>query len=385
MLLLPALLHHAAFLQHAPPALLTPRRNPPQIACCDFEALSVQVQVQLESGAVELVTLDAANTPDVIVAELAARHELSKDQMTNLEDDLIAQWDDASLSAPPIYVGPMPENNQLSDCLCSLELEAVGLALEVADSVAVEKGGRGLFVRCIGDVESVTLDEGTAICGYAQGAMRDSADSDGERSVGFALADLESVVWFEQALHAVGDLLADETIDAIAGHIAQYDELSGQPISIAIDPTYEGPRYFVPDAEQPEPLSIGVVGQMANDLAIKSSSSSSSSSDEEAEAEQGTTEEAAMAYEEASENSNLLCLAFRLERDARNPRLLVPSRPISTLAKSVTFVNDVPMELGCHYGSRYWRNREAAAMLESCLELPGGEEQCDAPGDDGEI
>ena len=89
--------------------------------------------------------------------------------------------------------------------------------------------------------------------------------------------------------------------------------------------------------------------------------------------------------EEASERANLLVLVFRLERDAEQPGVLVPSRLISTLSRSITFVNDVPMELGCHYGSRYWRNREAAAMLESCLELPGGEEQCEAPGDDGEI
>ena len=55
--------------------------------------------------------------------------------------------------------------------------------------------------------DSVTLDEGTAICGYADGSMSAIPDSDGGKSVAFALASLESVVWFEQQLRTVGGAL----------------------------------------------------------------------------------------------------------------------------------------------------------------------------------
>jgi len=52
---------------------------------------------------------------------------------------------------------------------------------------------------------------------------------------------------------------------------------------------------------------------------------------------------AAATYDAASE-----VLVFRLERQADNPRVLVlPTRPISTTARSITLVNDVLMELGC--------------------------------------
>ena len=258
--------------------------------------------------------------------------------------------------------------------------------LEVADSV-VANGGRGLFIRCLGEeTESVTLEEGTAVCGYAEGSMRTSAESD--KSVAFALASVDSVVWFERELRTVADVLADESIvsvalpsnrpvyfatcarthfsietahplalpqDSIAGHIVAYDDASAQALDIGLDASYDGPRYFVPAEPQPSPLPITALGQMANDLAV-------GDLDDEAGEE---------AYEEISEVSNLLVLVFRLERDENNPRLLVPSRPISTTGRSITFVNDVPMELGCRYGRRYWKNWKDAAALRACLDASG--------------
>ena len=270
------------------------------------------------------------------------------------------QWQDASENAPPIYIGPMCDENALSNCVASLELQDAGLVIEVADSVAVAEGGRGLFVRCLGETESVTLDEGTAVCGYASGEMRSSPDSEGGKSVGFALASLDSVVWFEQQLCAVRDLLEDESIAGIAGHVAEYDAETGEWTAIGLDLDYVGPRYFVPSAEQPQPLTIGAVGQMANDLAV-----GSLEAEDEAEAAAG--------YEEKSDDSNLLVLVFRLERDPDDPRVLVPTRPISTLAKSITFVNDVPMEIGCHYGARYWKNRKDVETLQACFQAEAEE------------
>ena len=67
--------------------------------------------------------------------------------------------------------------------MAALELEDVGLVIEVADSVAVANGGRGLFLRCFGETEQVTLDEGVAVCGYASGEMRVAPDSEGGKTV----------------------------------------------------------------------------------------------------------------------------------------------------------------------------------------------------------
>ena len=50
----------------------------------------------------------------------------------------------------------------------------------------------------------------------------------------------------------------------------------------------------------------------------------------------------------------MLVLVQRLERAADDETLLVPTRPISTLARDVTFENAEPMEIGCEYGERYW-------------------------------
>ena len=342
-------------------------------SCCDI-GVSVSVQVSLEDGAAELVTLTSSEDPQSVAADLSARYSLSAEQTAELAADLAEQWADASSNAPPIYVGPMCEDNQLSNLVASVELADVGVALEVADSVAVADGGRGLFIRCIGGAEAVTLDEGTAVCGYAEGAMCAAPDSAGGKTVAFALASLDAVVWFEHRLHAVRDLLEGgegigQGIEGIAGHVAERDD-AGRLVGIALDADYDQ-RYFVPSAAADAPvdsvaakLTIGGFGQMANDLAVGSICA------DDAEVSTGRSDEECQAmYEEASSDANLLVLVFRLERDAERPSVLVPSRPISTLSRSITFINDVPMELGCAYGGRYWRNRRDAAALQASLEL----------------
>ena len=62
----------------------------------------------------------------------------------------------------------------------------------------------------------------------------------------------------------------------------------------------------------------------------------------------------------------------------------MPTRPISTLSRALTFVNDVPMELGCSYGKRYWKNRRRALQLQRCLDpsgQPGTGDQTDPEPD----
>ena len=306
--------------------------------------------VSLEDGSTELVTLASDDDPARVAADLASRHSLSPDKAVCLQEDLALQWADGCANAPPIYVGPMCEDNELSNPVASVELPDAGLVLEVADSV-VAPSGRGLFLRCLGEVESVTLEEGTAVCGYAAGAMSDASESD--RTVAFALASLDSVVWFERELRAVGELLSDPTVESIAGHAATLDE-EGTVVGIALDAAYTGPRYYVPAEPPPTPLNITAFGQMANDLAVRDFGDGDDVGDGGGRG--GGDDDVDASYDRACEESNALVLVFRLERDAQEPSLLLPTRPISTMARSLTFVNDVPMEIGCRYGQRYWRN-----------------------------
>ena len=162
-------------------ARTSPRHHGP--SACGIP-VKINVAVSLEDGVTEMVTLASDNGPAAVAADLATKYNLALEQQQALEEDLEAQWADGCSNAPDIYVGPMPDENILSNVVSSIELPSVGVVLEVADSVVTD-GGRGIFIRCLGETESVTLDEGTAVCGYADGTMEAAADSD--KSVAFAL------------------------------------------------------------------------------------------------------------------------------------------------------------------------------------------------------
>ena len=189
-------------------------------------------------------------------------------------------------SAPPVYAGPTCSS--LTNCVASVELN--GLFVEVADSI-VAPGGRGLFIRCADGIEGVTVGGATPLCGYADGGMELIPDSEGGKTVAFALREPSSAVFFEKELHSVGSLL--EAGLSIAGHDATLDS-SGMLASITLDESYDGPRYFVP--REPMELSVMNIGQFANDLAIGGS-------------QQPSTE-----YYEKSRGANLIVLVQRLER-----------------------------------------------------------------------
>lgn len=234
----------------------------------------------------------------------------------------------------PVYNGPTTQT--LTNCRETIPLTESGLVLEVADSV-VAPGGLGLFVRCADPAQPpITLDALTPFCGYAVGAMCMEADTACGKTVTFMLHSLNTHVFFEGRLWTVGELLRSGL--EIAGYEATHDAKTGAPVSIRVDATYTGPRFFVPSQPQPE-LSILNCGQLANDLAIGPA--------ELAGAGGGT-------YADDSRAANLLALVQRLERDPDTPTLLCASRPISTLARTIAIANSQPMEVGCEYGPAYW-------------------------------
>ena len=188
------------------------------------------------------------------------------------------------------------------------------------------------------------------MCGYASGAMASLPDSAGGKTVAFALRSLKTAVFFEQQLRTVGELL-DEG-NEIVGHKIVRDGTTGACVDLALDAEFAGARYFIPTSPQPEPLSIMHIGQFANDLAL---------CDGKPDADGGYAYAGGASYAEASSASNLLVLVQRLERDPERPSVLLPSRPISTLSRDVTFANRAPMEVGCEYGPNYWEQAAAAA------------------------
>ena len=236
-------------------------------------------------------------------------------------------------AAPLLYVGPVAQ--VLHNVQTSIELPESGLVLEVADSL-VANGGLGLFVRVMDGAGPVTLDGGSPLCGYAEGGMVQTPDAAGGKTVAFQLRSPDAAVFFEGHLRTVRDLFSDEGVERVAGHLAVRDAVSGEVERLELQGE---PRYFVPAAQQPSPPTIMTLGQMANDLAL---------------GEAGGVAAQGEAYAGRSAQSNALALVQRLERSPDAPSELQPTRPITTLARTVTFTNVAPMELGCQYGEFYW-------------------------------
>jgi hypothetical protein len=247
----------------------------------------------------------------------------------------------AAEATPLLYAGPEAET--LRNVQASIELEESGLVLEVADSL-VANGGLGLFVRVLDGAGSVTLDGGSPLCGYAEGEMADTPDAAGGKTVAFQLRSPDAVVFFEGRLRTVRDLLlSEEGVESIAGHALVRDAASGSVDRLELRGE---PRYFVPAAEQPSPPTIMTLGQRANDLALTEASGAEG-------VEEYVPADEAM-YRGCSAVANALVLVQRLERSPETPSELRPTRPITTLARTVTFANALPMEVGCQYGGQYW-------------------------------
>lgn len=338
------MLHGSACLRPPVPELGWPLRRDPQIArsshqlCLSLEAAadSLELVASIPNGVTERLQVRSEEEVADAAIEIAARHSLDSDAALEVEMSLWTQWFNAvEAEMPPQYEGQTPAGGELEGVVASFDLEESGLVIEVARSLVAADAGLGLFIRCMDSVGEVPLNVGTAICGYAAGEMRHEPDETGGKTVAFALSSLDTSVFFERELHSVRALLEMESVDAIAGHVLRRDA-EGTPSSLDIDPEYDGERYFVPDAAQPEPPTMLTVGCRANDLALGKGGAGD--------------------YDRASEEKNLLVLVQRLERSSKQPGLLVPSRPISTLARSVTIRNTVPMELGCRYGGQFWQS-----------------------------
>ena len=160
-------------------------------------ATAAYVDLEMEvAGVAEALRLSSPEDPARIAAELAAKNNYDAADEAEIAAILTLRWLE-------IYAGP--EAADLQGVVASVEMPAVGLALTVADST-VEGAGKGLFINCLEGVGSVTLEAGTAVCGYADGGFCD-ADSGGGKTVAFALKNPDTSVFFDKELWTVAELL----------------------------------------------------------------------------------------------------------------------------------------------------------------------------------
>ena len=184
-----------------------------------------------------------------------------------------------------------------------------------------------------------TLAQGAILCGYAVGDVTADPRQETGKTVGFQLRNLNQHVIFEGERMTLRRALErpDQQTGALVLALANHAVCQSNGVVTKVEPDLSTPpRYFVPSDQQP-PFDIMNIGQLANDMAV-----SFSDKDDPTQ------------YQARSKTSNVLSLEPRLERDPQEPMVLQFSRPITVIARDVTFANTAPMELGCEYGFRYW-------------------------------
>lgn len=247
------------------------------------------------------------------------------------------------------YTGPILTDT--SEISTGASLGELGIDIFVAPST-VAPGSLGLYaILSEEDTERATIPAMSLLCGYSrEGSF--AVKDEGDKTVGFALT-ASTAVFYDKKLMSIIDALelAAATVGAdqacgLAGHVLVQNEEEGVEVFVDADPTFK--RYYVPamvnnqesggEEKEDGGLSVQNFGQLCNDLAW---SFDNPPSDKDA-------------YDAASIN-NIVQLVWRLEFDA-TINSLVPSWPVSVLARDVTFDNaDVFMELGTRYGWNYWQ------------------------------
>jgi hypothetical protein len=266
-----------------------------------------------------------------------------------------------------VYKGPILADP--SKIVAGLSLNELGLDLLVAPST-VAPGQLGLYAilseRDSDDrIESTTIPAMSLLCGYSREG-RFAAKDEGDKTVGFSLACATTAVFYERQLMSIVDALAlaAETKGAnqacgLAGHVLVQNE-DTQQVEIYLDggnPEFK--RYFIPalvndndddnndsnsqeegnDDDKYANLSVQNLGQFCNDLAWSFDKPPINKDD----------------YDHADSSNNIVQLVWRLEFDPTT-NSLVPSWPVSVLARDVSFENaDVCMEVGTRYGWNYWQ------------------------------
>jgi hypothetical protein len=239
------------------------------------------------------------------------------------------------------YSGPIYDYTNSEETM-SVKLQLLELGIDAAvGKSAVAPGQLGLFIRCSESVETVTIPEGTLLCGYGKPGTFQKLD-EGDKTVGFVLRNHGTAIFLNRQLMEVGEALlwaANELGNGtcgLAGHELSWDEKMDE---LVIQPIEGFDRYYCPNMLQnEEEITIQNLGQFSNDLAWNFFSPPTSRE----------------YYDDESSARNCIQLAWRLEYDATH-KCLLPSWPVSVFSRDVRFENNEFMEVGTRYGWGYWQ------------------------------
>ena len=246
------------------------------------------------------------------------------------------------------YVGPTA---RLEDMIYSSKVEDVpGLNVLIGESTLGY--GLAMYLAVDDEVNACHVPKGSYICEYSTGRFVREEMSEGDKTVCFFFDTADAFVFYNDTVTSlvdcVLDTLGEKTIVSsdldriIAGHCLT---LSNKVIKIIPDPLYTD-RYYMPVEagginEKIREVSLGVY---ANDLAYK----------------QGVIKNEAD-YKKASEGDegmNVLSLLWKLvksdTKSSSNLQTLTPIHPVLVTQRPLLFTNKLPMEVGLHYGFRYW-------------------------------
>ena len=383
LLLLPSKAFRYAHLRH---------RTASQFSSCadglSGSSTSFSFELTLDNGAVERVTLSCESDAEREAARIAAANPDAEATATNLAEVLKHQF---RLIMPETFHGPKPKGGVLEGIVASVPVASTGLVLEVAQSTIEPGAGLGLFVRKHdATVDDVTLYGGQPLCGYGSGQMSDVPVEEGGKTIVFRLDSLACDVVFRDKLMplkaALNSAAASKATSldravkrtrqrvTLAAHRLTRNLTTGDVIGVSPDPDYDGPyRYFVPEDDMARRSCLTTamsVGQWCNDLAVCFDAASGGLRVVPQKGRDVSFDTTEASYLAAADQYNLLVLTYRLnslsdlldqdknsKSDCNNDVVVVPSAPLLTLSKSVTFRNVEPMELGCKYGFQYWQTQ----------------------------
>ena len=263
----------------------------------------------------------------------------------------------------PAYVGPTAA---LKDMVYSSNVDDVpGLNLMIGPSSL----GYGLatYLAIDADMDICNVPKGTRICEYGKGRLVCEDKSHGDKTVCYFFDTADAFVFYNDKATPLVDCILDalgEEINAdilnnvLVGHrLSSIDDL----IQVIPDPLYTD-RFYIPSEIEgtEDKINKDCLGVYANDLAYQ----------------QGITrnEEDYLNASEGSQGSNILALMWKLVKmdpsaysrssgsDNINSisdsslMILAPKHPVLVTQRSVAFTNKLPMEVGLHYGFKYWQS-----------------------------
>lgn len=232
--------------------------------------------------------------------------------------------------------------------------------------------GLAMYLAVDEDVDACHVPKGSLICEYGAGRFVREEIGEGDKTVCFFFDTADAFVFYNgmvtPLVDCILDTIGEEAIstDYLNKILAGHSLSSSKDIIKTIpDPLYTE-RYYIPTETTGETIHKESLGMYANDLAY----------------EKGTIKNEAdyLSASEGDEGLNVLALMWKLVktevkdssknsnnfdrekgnshknklRSSSNLQTLQPEYPVLVTQRPLLFTNTIPMEVGLHYGFKYW-------------------------------